>query len=91
MTFDTTSVVNTAIGALPGIIGLIRADHAARNPGAPPLTDEGGRPERRVRRPRGRRQRLAANIRKPLMAKGLRTIFAGPKIGGSQAHQDALS
>jgi hypothetical protein len=40
MTFDTTSVVNTAIGALPGIIGLIRADHAARNPGAPPLTDE---------------------------------------------------
>lgn len=37
---DTTSIVNTAIGALPGIIGLIRADHAAKNPGAPPLTDE---------------------------------------------------
>jgi hypothetical protein len=40
MPFDTTSVINTAIGALPGILALIRANHAAANPDAPALTDE---------------------------------------------------
>lgn len=37
---NTAGIINTAIGALPGIIGLIRANHAAQNPGAPLLTDE---------------------------------------------------
>lgn len=37
---DTTSIVNTTIGALPGILALIRANHATANPDAPALTDE---------------------------------------------------
>lgn len=36
---DTTSIVNTAIANLPGIIALIRGNHRPA-PGAPPLTDE---------------------------------------------------
>lgn len=40
MPIDVTSVVNTAIVNLPGIIALIKGAHAAKNPGAPPLTDE---------------------------------------------------
>jgi hypothetical protein len=39
MPFDTTSVVNTAIGALPGILSLIKAQHQNYNPSDPPLTD----------------------------------------------------
>ena len=35
---DTASLVNTITGALPGIIALIRANHAAANPGAPEPT-----------------------------------------------------
>jgi hypothetical protein len=37
---NTASIVNTAIGALPGIFALLKANHASQNPGAPPLTDE---------------------------------------------------
>jgi hypothetical protein len=37
---NTAGIINTAISALPGIIGLVRQQHAATNPGAPPLTDE---------------------------------------------------
>lgn len=37
---DITSVLNTAIANLPGVIALIKGDHAAKNPGAPLLTDE---------------------------------------------------
>lgn len=37
---NTAGIINTAITALPGIIGLIKGSHAAANPGAPPLTDE---------------------------------------------------
>jgi hypothetical protein len=40
MPIDTTSVINTAIVNLPGIIAIIKGDHAIRNPGAPLLTDE---------------------------------------------------
>lgn len=40
MPFDTTSVVNTAIGALPGIISMIKQQHQAYNPEAPALTDD---------------------------------------------------
>ena len=40
MPIDVTSILNTAIVNLPGIIALIKGDHAAKNPGAPPLTDE---------------------------------------------------
>jgi hypothetical protein len=36
---DPTSIVNTAINNLPGIIALIRGNHRPA-PGAPPLTDE---------------------------------------------------
>lgn len=36
---DTTSIVNTAIANLPGIIALLRGNHRPA-PGAPPLTDE---------------------------------------------------
>ena len=36
---DYTGVINTAIQALPGILALIRANHAQQNPGEPPLTD----------------------------------------------------
>jgi len=37
---DTSALINTAITNLPGIIALIRGDHAARHPDAPLLTDE---------------------------------------------------
>lgn len=37
---DFSSVLNTAINNLPGIIALIKGDHASRNPDAPALTDE---------------------------------------------------
>jgi hypothetical protein len=40
MTFDSTSVINTAIGALPSIISLIKSSHAAAQPDAPALTDD---------------------------------------------------
>lgn len=40
MPIDATSVINTAIVNLPGIIALIKGNHASANPGAPPLTDE---------------------------------------------------
>ncbi len=40
MPFDVTSVINTAIVNLPGIIALIKGEHAAKNPNAPLLTDE---------------------------------------------------
>lgn len=40
MPIDTTSVINTAIVNLPGIIALIKGDHATKNPGAPLLTDD---------------------------------------------------
>lgn len=36
---NTTSIINTALGALPSIIELVRGRHAAADPGAPPLTD----------------------------------------------------
>lgn len=36
---DYTGVINTAINALPGILALIRANHAQQNPNDPPLTD----------------------------------------------------
>lgn len=36
---DPTSIINTAITNLPGIIALLRANHQ-QPPGAPPLTDE---------------------------------------------------
>lgn len=37
---DYTSIINTAVNQLPGILALIRANHAQANPGAPVLTDE---------------------------------------------------
>jgi uncharacterized protein (DUF362 family) len=37
---DYTSIFNTAIGALPGILALIRANHTSQNPDAPALTDD---------------------------------------------------
>lgn len=37
---DFATIINTAIVNLPGIIAVIRGDHAARNPDAPLLTDE---------------------------------------------------
>jgi hypothetical protein len=37
---NTASIVNTAIGALPGIIALIKSAHSTNNPDAPVLTDE---------------------------------------------------
>lgn len=37
---STASIINTAIGALPGIIAMIRANHESQNPGAPALTDD---------------------------------------------------
>lgn len=37
---DINSILNTAIANVPGIIALIKGDHAARNPDAPLLTDE---------------------------------------------------
>jgi hypothetical protein len=40
MSPDTTSIINTAIGALPSIIALIRGNHTSQNPGVPPPTDE---------------------------------------------------
>jgi hypothetical protein len=36
---DYTSIAVTAINALPGILALIRANHAQANPDGPPLTD----------------------------------------------------
>lgn len=32
-------IINTAIGALPGILALIRTEHTTANPGVPPPTD----------------------------------------------------
>jgi len=37
---STEAIFNTAIGALPSILALIRERHAAANPGAPALTNE---------------------------------------------------
>ena len=37
---NTAGIINTALGLLPSIFGTIRAQHAAANPGDPPLTDE---------------------------------------------------
>lgn len=36
---DLTGILNTAIGALPSIVALIRGNHATAHPEAPPLTD----------------------------------------------------
>ena len=36
---STETILNTALGALPSILALIRDRHAAATPGAPPLTD----------------------------------------------------
>ena len=36
---DITAITTTAINALPGILALIKANHAQQNPSAPPLTD----------------------------------------------------
>jgi len=36
---NTTSIVNTALAALPQILASLRSNHAEANPGAPPLTD----------------------------------------------------
>ena len=33
------SVLNTALGALPSILALVRSSHAHTHPGAAPLTD----------------------------------------------------
>lgn len=40
MDANTANIITTAIGALPGIIGLIKGQHAAANPDAPPMTDD---------------------------------------------------
>jgi hypothetical protein len=40
MPFDSTSVINTAIGALPSIIALIKSAHQQAAPDAPALTDD---------------------------------------------------
>lgn len=40
MTADYTGVINTAIGALPSIISMIKSQHQSNNPSDPPLTDE---------------------------------------------------
>ncbi len=37
---NAASIINTALGALPSILALVKASHATANPGAPPLTDE---------------------------------------------------
>lgn len=36
---NIASIVNTAIGALPGILAMIRSEHKANVPDAPELTD----------------------------------------------------
>jgi len=36
---DYTAIATTAINALPGILALLKANHAQQNPGAPALTD----------------------------------------------------
>lgn len=36
---NTAGIVTAAFAALPSIIGAIRAEHAAANPDAPPLTE----------------------------------------------------
>ena len=37
---NTAGIINTALGLLPSVLNLIKANHAAANPGEPPLTDE---------------------------------------------------
>lgn len=37
---NVAGIINTATAVLPAVFDLIRARHAANNPGAPPLTDE---------------------------------------------------
>ena len=36
---NEASIINVAIGALPGILALFRAEHTAANPSVPPPTD----------------------------------------------------
>lgn len=36
---NTANIVNAAIAALPSILGAIKSEHAAANPGAPELTE----------------------------------------------------